>query len=289
MCLPFTLQTFITLCPDHDPTSPIAEFLNISMASCTILELPAEIRIEIYRHVLCYDGITPEIKSVRNPWQSRTFRTGPWRNPFRMGQDSYSTERTGPRMQLDVIAPIRNGFYPGVQRPVPAGDILSLFRTCRQVYEEAHSIFWAENAFIFPDQDTMHAFTHHIGAKCFESIRTLGIEKTVNAEWINLNGGIDLGYWFADVRIPPFLQALHLHGWETRFEEYHCEREHWFPDRSDPSEVKIRKSMIRCRTTYNWLTLPRTKQVESVRDTSGVTDDGLYDTCARLLTGDDIA
>ena len=284
--LPFVLTT-IPQVPTSSPSNNgrLLKSLDISMTSRTFLELPAEIRNDIYRHVLCYDGITPEVKSARSPWQSRTFCTRPSRNPLRRGQDLYCTERSGPRLQLDVIAPIRNGFYPGVQPPVPAGDILSLFRTCRRIYEEAHPIFWAENAFIFPDQDTMHAFTHRIGARCFALIRTLGIEKTVNAEWINLNGGLDLGYWFADVRMPPFLQALHLHGWETRFQEYDCVREHWFPDRSDPSEVKIRKSMIRCRTTYNWLTLPRTSRVGPVRDTSGVTDDGFYDDCARLLTG----
>ena len=191
-------------------------------------------------------------------------------------------ERSRVRMHLDVVAPVRNGIYPGVQLPVFASDILSLLCACRQINQEAHPIFWAENAFIFPDQDTMHAFTNRIGAKSLNLIRTLGIEKTVNAEWINVNGGIDLGYWFADARISPFLQA-HLYGWEAKFEDYGCERAHWVPDRSDPSEVKIRKLMIRCKTTYNWLTRPPTSEaleVKSIKGSSGVADDGLFETCA---------
>lgn len=108
---------------------------------------------------------------------------------------------------------------------------------------EAHPIFWAKNAFIFPDQDTMHAFIHRFGAKSFELIRTPGVEQTVNAMWINVNGGRDLGYWFTDVGTAQFPQTLYLHGWETKFEEHNCKRERWVPDLSDPSEVKLRKFM----------------------------------------------
>lgn len=250
------------------------------MTCRNFLELPAEIRNNVYRHVFCYDGITPEVRSAWNPWQSRTVYTAPWRTPLRNCFGNIITERSDLHVRLDVIAPIRKGIYPGAQLPVLASDVLSLLRTCRRIYEEAHSIFWAENAFIFPDQDTMHAFIHRLGTKSFELIRTLGIEKTVDAEWTNANGGIYLGYCFADVRIPPFLPALHLHGWESKVEEYYCQREHWVPEKSDSSELKIRKSKTACKTTYNWLTWPPTSGAKPVRDTSGVTEDGLYDVCA---------
>lgn len=250
------------------------------MTSRTLLELPAEIRNNIYRHALCYDGVTPEVISPWNPWQSRNVYSGLWEAPARIPCNNFLTEKSGLRLQLDVISPIRNGIYPGVQVPVLASDVLTLLRTCRQVYEEAHVIFWAENTFVFPDQDTLHAFAHRIGENSFQLIRTFGIEKTVNAEWINVDGRIDLGFWFADVRITPFLQALHLEGWGTKFEEHYCEREHWVPDNSDPSELKIRKFMIPCKTTYNWLTSPRTSKAKPVRDNSAATNDDFYDLCA---------
>lgn len=286
MCLRFALQIFIAIRPNfvlHVLTSfwltkDVRRRPTSNMASCTLLELPPEIRNKIYRHTLCYDGITPEVTSPWNPWQSRTY-IRPWIPLPSPGDDSV-TERPGLRVHLDVIAPIRNGIYPRAQLPVLASDILTLLRTCRQIYKEAHSIFWAENAFVFPDQDSMHAFTHGIGAKSFDLIRTLAIEKTADAEWINVNGCIDLGYWFADVRITPFLQALHLREWEIKFEDYYCHREHWVLEKSDPSEMKIRKLMIPCKTTYNWLTRPPTGHVTPVGVASGVIDDGLYDICA---------
>lgn len=183
------------------------------------------------------------------------------------------TERSHPRMQLDVMAPVRKGFYPGLLPLVLASDVLNLLRVCRQVYEETHTIFWAENSFIFLSQYTMHVFLHQISAKSFELIRTLGIDNNVNAEWIKLaNGGI-LGGWFADVRIPPFLQPLHLSGWAINYEEYICLRDHWVADCSDPPELKMRKFLIRCKTTYNWLTWPSTSEMERIKDTSGVTSD----------------
>lgn len=250
------------------------------MISRLLLELPAEIRNKIYRHVFCYDGIKPEVKSDWSPWGVTNLRTRPSQNPHGMRQDSGSnlaTERFVLRMQLNVIAPVRKGYCPGVLPLVLASDIFNLLRVCRQIYEEAHAIFWAENAFIFSSQDTMHVFLHRIKAKSFELIRTLGIEKTVDAEPINIaNGGIDIGFWYADVRIPPFLQPLHLYGWDASFEEYLCLRDHWIANYSDCMELKIRKMMIQCKTTYNWLTWPSISEVEQTKDASGSTGDGSH-------------
>ena len=241
------------------------------MTPHVFLELPAEIRNVIYRYVLCYDGITPEVRSAWSPWKPCAPCTRPQETSLSMRQGScrnLETERSSTRMQLDVMAPILKAFYPGVLPPVLASDTLNLLRVCRQIHKEAHGIFWAENAFIFSNQDTMHVFLHRISAKSFELIRMLGIEKTANAEWINLaNGGV-LGYWFADARIPLFLEPLHLYGLEIKFEEYVCLRDHWVADYSDPLELKIRKYMIRCKTTYNWLMWPSTSDMKRIKDTS---------------------
>ena len=231
------------------------------MPSRTFLELPAEIRNDIYRHVLCYDGIKPEVKTPRTPRLPRVNSyPRPVKNPLCTIRESCDwrnkTEESHSRMQLNVITPVRSGFHPVLHSPVSTKDVLSLLSVCRQIYSETHPIFWAENAFIFPDQDTMHTFLHRIGRKPFSSIQALAIETTANAEWITLpDGDIDLGYWFADARIPPFLQPLHLYGWEISFEEYTGVRDAWIADYSDP--LSFRKIRIGCQTTYNWLTWPR--------------------------------
>lgn len=230
------------------------------MASRTFLELPAEIRNNIYRHVLCYDGIKPEVKTASTPWPPRVNSyPRPSNNPFRTTEDSCGTrkiEESSSRMQLDVITPVRRGFYSGVQSSVSAREVLALLCACRQTYEEAYSIF--------PDQDAMHNFLHRIGPKPFALIQTLGIETTANAEWISLpDGDIDLGYWFADARIPPLLPPPHLYGWEISFEDYTGVRDAWIADYSDP--LRFRKIRIGCQTTYNWLTWPRTGVVEPIK------------------------
>lgn len=253
--------------------------LKPSMTPRLFLELPGEIRNNIYRNVLCYDGITPEVRSPWSPWNPCALRTRRWESSLSMRQDSctnLATERSHSRMQLNVMAPVRKGFYPGLLPLVLASDVLSLLRVCRQVYEEAHPIFWAENAFIFSDQDTRHRFLHRISAKSFQLIRTLGVEKTVNAEWIKLANGEVLRGRFADARIPPLLQPLHLSWWTIQYEEYICLRNHWVADYSNPSELKMRKFLIRCKTTYNWLRWPSTSEMERIQDTSGVTGDGLH-------------
>lgn len=250
------------------------------MPSRAFLELPAEIRNNVYRHLLCYDGITPEVRSPYNPWLSHNFHTGPRSNLLPICQDPPGDtliERSGLRMQLDVMAPIRNGIYHVVQPVVLASDILSLLRACRLIYEEAHPIFWAENVFIFPDQDIMHLFSNRIGAKSLDFIRTLGIEKTVSPDWINLHGSTNLAYWFGDLRIPPIRLPPYLHNWETGFEEYDCEREHWFTCRTIPSEGEMRKCMVPCKTIYKWLTRPPISEIKPVKDNDGIADDGLYD------------
>ena len=254
------------------------------MTSRVFLELPAEIRNNIYRHALCYDGIIPEVRPSWTAWQSHTVCTTSWKTPLPMSRElgsNLATDWSSLRMRLDVMAPVRKGFYPGVVPSVLASDILNPLRACRQIYKEAHDIFWAENTFIFLDQETMHAFLHRIGTKNFNLIRSLGIERTINADCVYLaNTIVDMGYTVADIRIPPFLEQLHLHGWESKVEEYSCSRDYWFLDNSDPAELKITKFLIRCKTTYNWLTWPSNSEVEPTKETSGATGDSLYSVCA---------
>lgn len=241
----------------------------------SFLGLPPELRNNIYRRVLCYDGITPEVKSAWSPWQPCPDRLRPWEPSLTMGQNPWrnlQTERSALRMQLDVMAPVREGNYVGLLPVVPASDILNLFYVCHQIYEEARSIFWAENAFIFPGQDTMHVFLHRISAESFTMIRTLGIEKTVDAKWIEpANGGMQGSWGFTDVRIHPTLQPLHMSGWAIKYEENKCLRVQEVFDWSDPSNLKRRLFQVECKTTYNWLTWPSTSEWKGVQDIFAVT------------------
>lgn len=203
--------------------------------------------MNIYRHVLCYDGITPEFIFPWNPWYSCTYK------------------RIGLHLQLDVMAPVRNGIPPSYQPAVIANYILALIRTCRQIYEEAKHIFWAENAFIFRDQDRLNAFTHQMSAKPFELIRAFGIENTINAEWYKKFRLVDGIPWFANIRIPPLLEARHRHGWVTESEVYDTQGYHWIPDDISPSDKEAILNKSRCKTTYSRLTLPPTGEVKVVK------------------------
>ena len=248
------------------------------MPSRNLLELPAEIRNEIYRHWLRYDGIKPEVRSPWNPWLPVNLWPEALKYLVPMCQDRFghpAIERSGLRLQLDVMAPIRNGAFHVDQPVVLARDILSPLRTCRQIYEEAHHIFWAENAFIFPDQDTMHFFTRRVGAQSFDFVNKIGIEKSANPYWTD-SEVVDRESLFADFRTPPIPQPLCLHGWEAKFEEFHGKSEHWVPYRTDLSEIKLSKCMLPCKTTYKWLTRPPTREVRTVRDASGVTDESRW-------------
>ena len=53
------------------------------MSSFPFIQLPAELRNRIYRHVLCYDGIVPKSRWPHNPWppcnpRTQTSETPPW-------------------------------------------------------------------------------------------------------------------------------------------------------------------------------------------------------------------
>lgn len=158
------------------------------MTSRSFLDLPGEIRTKIYHQVLCYDGITPEVRSLWDPWHCGPVDGRPQELCRLDPCAGRVTKPSGLHVQLDVMAPVRNGIAPGTQLPVLASDILTLPRTCRQVYEEAHPIFWAENAFIFPDQDALHAFTQCFNAKCLNFIGRLGIEATDDTERLDRRG-----------------------------------------------------------------------------------------------------
>lgn len=54
---------------------------------------------------------------------------------------------------------------------------------------------WAENAFVFPNQDTLDAFTHRSIAKPFELIRTLGkVSKARSRQGGTRKLGFLIGY-----------------------------------------------------------------------------------------------
>ena len=130
--------------------------LKSDMTSRHLLKLPAKICNNVYRHVLCYDGIKPEVRSTWTPWQRCDICAGPrnlyLRFPHSSHQDarsSFAHARPSLRMQLDVIASVRRGFHHGVLSLVFVSYVFNILHTRRQIHEEAHAIFCAENAFVF--------------------------------------------------------------------------------------------------------------------------------------------
>ena len=253
------------------------------MTSLHLLKLPGEIRNNIYRHVLCYDGIKPEVRPAWTPWEPWDLCTGPCnlRFPHSSRHDScnnFDHERSSLRMQLDVIAPLRRGTYPNNLPPVFASHVLNMLRTCRQIYEEAHAIFWAENAFVFSSTLVMSRFVERISDKAFELIRTLGIENRVDTEWVIQRGSSFQKCSFA--KVPPFLQQPgRSYEWEIKVDEYDCLRDDWVTNCSNPPELKITKNMIPCKTIYSWLTRLSTSKARLTTHDAGATNNNSHDLC----------
>ena len=236
------------------------------MTSPHLLNLPGEIRNNIYRQLLCYDGIKLEIRPNWSPWEPWNSRVGPC-NHLRHHHSCLNCLR----MQLDVIAPVRRGNYAGVL-PVFASHILNILRTCRQIHEEAHAIFWTENAFVFSGLPTMAKFVERIGDKPFRLIRTLGIENRVDIDWMNRRGRAILEN-FRSERVPPFLQQPHRpHEWEIKVDQYDCLRDHWFTDCGSRGEIKLTSCKIPCKTIYVWMTRLSTSEVRLTTDSADATD-----------------
>ena len=244
--------------------------LKSDLTSCHLLTLPAEIRNNIYRHVLCYDGIKPEVRSAWTPWEQWDLCKGPCNLRVRHSSrhescNNFDHERSSLRMQLDVFAPVRRGFFTSDLPPVFANYVLNILRTCRKIYEEAHAIFWAENAFVFSSRLTTSWFKDWISDKSFELIRTLAIEDRVDIEWGNWRGSSLQKRCFA--RLPPVLQQPgHSYGWKINSDEYDCLRDHWSTDISNPRELKIRHHIIPCKIIYNWQTRLSISEVGLITD-----------------------
>ena len=257
--------------------------LKSDMTSLHLLKLPGEIRNNIYRHVLCYDGIKPEVRSAWSPWEPWDLCTGPCNVHFphssRHGSCSnFDHERSSLRMQLDVIVPVRRGFYPRTLPPVSVNYVLNILRTCRQIYEEAHAIFWAENAFVFSSELIMSRFVERISDKAFELIRTLGVETRVDTELVIQRGSSFQKCCFTEV--PPFLQQPgRSYEWKIKVDEYDCLRDDWVTNCSNPPELKITKNMIRCKTIYSWLTRLSTTEARLTTHDAGATNNGSHDLC----------
>lgn len=151
-----------------------------------LLDLPAEIRTQIYREVLCYDGIAPEVK-----WQDYgravelIYRETPPEPRFTTGIFSDSPRnKSDPhfgslRLQLDVIKGVRSKCLPHNRKSILATDILNILFTCSQIYSEANVIFWAKNAFIFTHTTAMQYFVHFLGFNQRKLLTKLGIERTI--------------------------------------------------------------------------------------------------------------
>ena len=179
-------------------------------------------------------------------------------------------------MQLDVIASMRRGLNPRRLPSVPANHVLNLLCVCRQIFEEAHGIFWGENVFIFADLHTMYAFLHRIGARSSRTIKMLGVEMTDNEKRIHMVDGDNLlRYSFSKVQIPLSLLSLHLPRWETRVEEFSCPK--WFWTTEDSYFSKSKRTLIPCMIPYNWLTRPTTSKMEMIQNTVDATNDDIQD------------
>ena len=135
-------------------------------SSSRFLDLPAEIRNKIYRELLCFDGIMPESR-----WYWR------WCNQLCDGFRTAKNPGSALRFQVDTVISVNNAIAPLNRPTLDAQWILMIFLTCRQIYNEAHVVFWSENAFVFRSEYRTARFLGTIGNAQQNLLRRIGLEQ----------------------------------------------------------------------------------------------------------------
>ncbi|KAI4277728.1 MAG: hypothetical protein LQ337_001539 [Flavoplaca oasis] len=159
--------------------------------STTFLDFPAEIRLEIYKFVLCFDGVEPKIDWVdyamdhrkhyeareRGSYREPEPKPRPW--PIEVRLDCLTPHRPffgtpdinpPPHHQTPPDAPISKGKQP----LVPLASVLAIIGTCRQIYLETKGIFWSKNKFIVDNMWGFHYFAYGLGPHRLRYINCVG-------------------------------------------------------------------------------------------------------------------
>lgn len=148
-----------------------------------LLDLPTEIRVQIYQEILCYDGIMPEVKRSRRSELEFLDRPSPVLGGISVHQKNpWNRDGDVLRMQLDTVPAAKNGMDDRDRLTIPAAYVLGIMFTCKQIYEEASPIFWSQNSFVFLDITTMEHFLKSIGTGQKNLVRHIGIERFVSSQ-----------------------------------------------------------------------------------------------------------
>ncbi|KAL6722284.1 hypothetical protein ACLMJK_001391 [Lecanora helva] len=173
-------------------------------SNCTFLKLLSELRVRIYREILCYEDIRPEVRPGYTDSKNRTrwWKGFPQCNPrchvpahpllggeiegSRPGFEDYSREqpdvRPPVRLQLNTAASAAQGVRPCCRATLELSCFLNVLFACKQTYAEALPIFWSENNFIVDDIIDAYCFLKFIGSEPRSLLRNFGVKKTVYPE-----------------------------------------------------------------------------------------------------------
>ena len=170
---------------------PEGELDPRAQRSITFLDFPVEIRLEIFKFVLCFDGVEPKIDWVDYAMDHRKHYEARERG-------SYVEPEPKPRpwpieVRLDCLTPHRPFFAtPDIQPPsdpqpsfdtpvskpkqplVPLASVLAIASTCRQIYNETKGIFWSKNEFIVDNMWGFHYFAYCLGPHRLRYINCVG-------------------------------------------------------------------------------------------------------------------
>lgn len=178
-----------TQAPQRPPRNGVSSINEMSVDLCrdrvSFLDLPGEVRNQIYRPALVFNGIRPMAPDcypylrdvvVEIGWTSR------WDEDWRDGIISPLV----PFMQLDDLAVDTSKIYGSrKEKPtIPTCEVLAVLSTCKQIYHEARTIFWAENTFVFSTQYDQWAFVRGLGQDRRNLITKLGLRIICHEHWV---------------------------------------------------------------------------------------------------------
>lgn len=144
----------------------------------SFLDLPGELRNQIYHDTLVFSSVTPIIPtgprqgSIVFEIGSMKYRDEDWGNWY-YEPTIYSGRTANPTLPNCKRAYNRKNTQDNPR--IPAQELLGIISICRQIYNEARRLFWAENSFLFHDKCDQYRFVGGLDQGRRELINRLGL------------------------------------------------------------------------------------------------------------------
>lgn len=135
---------------------------------CCLLDLPGELRNQIYRKILCYDGLEPEVISPD------LYEHSP-QDDWDTDSESPSSESPSSNIQTVVLQHDEKGQAFCTREQISLITIINILFTNKRIYHEALLIFWSSNTFLFSSLRRLLPFLKFIGIEQRRFLRKIGI------------------------------------------------------------------------------------------------------------------